>query len=646
MPAPEHTDLAELRPLLLPTPQSLELLTGRCDWSGDVRIAREHVGVASRLLGPALAPLGASLRDGAESDTPGTLNIRVQRGVVDHHAARTVAGAYMLEVAASPAGVTIAAADDEGTRHALATLAQLIRQYGRSIPALRIVDWPSVAVRGVMLDVSRDRVPTMDTLRETIDLLASLKINHLQLYTEHTFAYAGHEDVWRDASPITPGELREIDTYAHERGIEVSANQNCFGHLHRWFRHPRYAALAEIPPGVESWTFETDDGRAFTKHGPFSLCPTDPRSIELVRDMLDQLLPCVRSALVNIGCDEAFDVGQGRSRDAVAARGRAAVYFDHVRAVDQIVRAHGKRSMYWADIALRHPDLLHLAPAGTIALVWGYEGDAPFDASGQKLAGLGAPFWVCPGTSTWCSFVGRTSVRRANLSAAASAAMRHGAGGFLTTDWGDLGHRQPWAVSLHAIAHGAHASWNAAAAGSFDTAASSLHVLGDRSLAIGPWLDDLGDVDAELRTPLRNTNAIFVELHRKLHDAPRADLGDASAWQALTQRAAALRLRLAAIDTSSLDARLADELDLAMRLVEHAAMKGFVCRAAIEQDGPGAIPRGPARIRMAAELAEIAELHRETWLRRSRPGGLDDSTAHFERVIDDYEHADAPVRHA
>src|SRR5690606_22763173 len=97
-----------------------------------------------------------------------------------------------------------------------------------------IEDRPSFALRGAMLDVSRDRVPTMATLRELIELFASWKLNQIQLYTEHTFAYAGHEEVWRDASPLRPDEVRELDALCRARDIELVPNQNCFGHMHRW----------------------------------------------------------------------------------------------------------------------------------------------------------------------------------------------------------------------------------------------------------------------------------------------------------------------------------------------------------------------------------------------------------------------------
>ena len=61
--------------------------------------------------------------------------------------------------------------------------------------------------RAYMLDISRDRVPTMETLKLIVDILARYRYNQLQLYTEHTFQYEGHEDVWEDSSPMTPREI-------------------------------------------------------------------------------------------------------------------------------------------------------------------------------------------------------------------------------------------------------------------------------------------------------------------------------------------------------------------------------------------------------------------------------------------------------
>lgn len=607
MPAPVRVDLDEHAP---PTLLKHPVLVGV-----DHAMARRLLGRDARELGAPSPGLG---------DTPGTV---IER----RHDASLPPEAYTLEIRSGR--IEIASSADAGTRHALATLAQLARRFGSSLPGVRIIDRPALPVRGVMLDVSRDKVPTLEHLLGVLDTMEGLKLNHLQLYTEHAFAYTGHEEVWRDSSPITPSDIRLLTAAATERGIELAANQNCLGHLHRWLNLPRYAPLAEI---TGDWQFETDDGRVFPKHGPHSLCPLDAGSMALITDLLDQLLPCFAgSPWVNIGCDEAFDVGQGRSRAAVAQRGRAAVYFEHLRSVCAVVARHGKRPLFWGDIALRHPDQLALVPEEARALVWGYEGDAPFERDGALLAAAGRGFWCCPGTSAWLSFTGRTSVRHANLRAAARGAVSCGAGGMLVTTWGDQGHRQHWPIELHALAHGAHAAWRADAPDRFDARGAGLHLWGDASGRLGPWLEELGDADAELRAGLRNTNAIYSELHRSLarpveESSPRAPLAP---WEDLAERLGGLGRRLQEIAaTCGLDPLVRAELDHTLDIASLAAEKAVACRAS-----PGGVPRGSARIRLAAGLAEISEQHRALWPRRNRPGGLEDSARRYEALIDDAE---------
>ena len=103
-----------------------------------------------------------------------------------------------------------------------------------------------------MLDVSRDRVPTLDTLEWLVGVLAALGFNELQLYIEHTFAYSGHQEVWEDASPLTADDLRWLDGVCQANDIELVGNMNCFGHMERWLAHERYRAMAECPDGAPS----------------------------------------------------------------------------------------------------------------------------------------------------------------------------------------------------------------------------------------------------------------------------------------------------------------------------------------------------------------------------------------------------------
>jgi hypothetical protein len=510
---------------------------------------------------------------------------------------------YHLEI--TPGEVLIAHADAAGLRHAQATLAQLPTR-----PCCRIEDAPTYATRGVMLDISRDRVPAMPELLTLIDTLAGWKINHLQLYIEHTFAYRDHRAAWDGWSPLTHDDITRLTAHAASRGIDLAANQNCLGHLERWFRLPQYAALAEIAPG-QAWDFNG----LVTKTGPFSLCPDDPGSLPFVTGLLDELLPLFPASMANIGCDEAFDLGQGRSRAAVAQRGRATVYLDWVRQVCAVVRRHGKTPQFWADIALEHPEALRTLPDDLVCLCWGYEGDAPFARWVQQVHEAGRRAWVCPGTSCWRTFTGRTAERHANLLAAATTACD----GFLATAWGDLGHRQPWPVTLHALAEAAHRAWAGAAA--LDPRAIGRHAFGIE--ALGPWLDALGDADRDLRLTAKRRNAseLFVDLHRPWSEPAPGGAGD--------YEAAADALDRLGESLPPVGGLVEQELRLGGRLARLAAERGFARRVAPHD-------RAARRI-LAEDLRQLMAEHRRLWSRRARPGGLDASCAHYQAIIDDLD---------
>ena len=76
-----------------------------------------------------------------------------------------------------------------------------------------------------MLDVSRGKVPTVETLELLIDRLSRLKINVVQLYLEHTFAHPGHADAWAEATPYTAGDIARLRTFAMQRHVDLCGHQ-------------------------------------------------------------------------------------------------------------------------------------------------------------------------------------------------------------------------------------------------------------------------------------------------------------------------------------------------------------------------------------------------------------------------------------
>ena len=370
-------------------------------------------------------------------------------------------------------GVLIEFHEVSGLRAAVATLRQLLREHGRRLPCLRIRDWPDFPRRGVMLDISRGRVPNLATLLDLADKLADFKINELQLYTEHTFAYRDYKSVWREWGALTGTEIRKLDARCRELGIDLVPNQNSFGHLREFLSHPKLKKLAEIAAPYP------DPGGTFWRY-PSTLAPNHPGTLPFVRNLYDELLPNFSSSFLNIGGDETWDLGRGQSKQLCDKLGKGQVYLDFVKRLHREVTKRGKRMMFWGDIVLNHPELIReLASFGTppsggsrsatqppkggtpnlIALNWGYEANHPFPKETAKFAKAKVPFYVCPGTSTWMTLVGKHDNAFANLHAAAKAGRANGAIGYLNTDWGDGGHPQPLAVSWLPFLLGAAVSW-------------------------------------------------------------------------------------------------------------------------------------------------------------------------------------------
>jgi hexosaminidase len=415
-------------PVLLPCPRSLKLFPGTFTLPKKVGTPRRGVRSARRA----------------------NFAIRIVR--TSRREVPTNPEGYALTI--SKSGIEISFREIGGLHAATATLRQLVRQYGRRLPCLKIRDWPDFPRRGVMLDISRGRVPKLKTLLDLAGHLADFKINELQLYTEHTFAYRRYKSVWQSWGALTGAEIRKLDARCRELGIDLVPNQNSFGHLRHFLEYPRLKKLAEVSKPY------ADPSGEFLR-SPSTLAPNHPGALPFLRGLYDELLPNFSSRFFNVGCDETFDLGLGQSKKLCERIGKGRVYFDFLKRIHHEVSRRGKRMMFWGDIILKYPGLINGLPKNVIALNWGYEANHPFEKEAARFAKAKIPYYVCPGTSTWQTLIGRHDNSLANLRAAARAGKRFGAMGYLITDWGDGGHPQPLAVSWPMFLAGASLAWNA-----------------------------------------------------------------------------------------------------------------------------------------------------------------------------------------
>lgn len=610
--------------ILLPHPQSLTRHGGSLNLSAGKLIAipgAAHL-FAARRLQTALAALGFHWEIVAESAALPADQIGVQlRLAPTGGSASGKPDAYTLEIAAN--GVEIIGLEPAALWNGVCTLLQILAQSGASLPLLSIADWPDFSRRGVMLDISRDKVPSMETLYALVDRLAGWKINELQLYTEHTFAYRQHQAVWANASPMTGEQILELDGFCRERHIDLVPNQNSFGHMHRWLIHDRYRPLAEVPDGLD-WPI-------FLSPRPFSLAATDPGSLELIGSLYTELLPHFSSRHFNVGCDETFDLGQGRSRELAEARGKGRVYLDFLKQIHNLVQRHDRTMLFWGDIIMQHPDLVPELPRDAIALEWGYDADHPFDQDGARFTEAGIKFYVCPGTSSWLSLIGRTQNMLGNLRNAALNGKKHGAVGYLNTDWGDFGHMQPLPVSYLGFAYGAALSWAVEPNLDLDLpAALDKFAFEDPSGTMGKLAYDLGNAYLKLDDQRhRNGAAMVRSLYFPLEKIP------GQKW--LTSPIDPGKVRAAIAEADRLSVRLDEawpadplvvpEYRLAVALWRHGCVRLLMAAGDTTFD----------KRELAAEIQNLINEYSERWLARNRPGGLEDSLTRLRRLLAEYE---------
>ncbi|RBP97237.1 glycosyl hydrolase [Bifidobacterium aemilianum] len=351
------------------------------------------------------------------------------------------------------APITVAGGDLAGLRYGVQTLRQIIRQAAPALPLVHIEDKPVFPIRSYYLDVTRGRVPSMDWLKSWADRLCLYKYNQVQLYIEHSFAFDGLSEAWRGTSPLTPRDIQEFDDYCLRLGLELVPSVSTFGHHYVNLRTQTLRELGEFPE---------DADRPYSlveRQEHHTLNITLKESFEFSKRLIDAYAPLFHSRKFNIGADETFDLGKGRSKQEAARVGVASMYADYVMRLCDYLRAQGREPMYWGDIAVEVPGVIDLLPKGEPLLNWLYDPKVD-DSKVRMVADTGLPQYVCSAVHGWNSLLPNVRGAWSNISRLSAFGQRYGAVGNMVTDWGDYGHVNDPRMAIPGLIYGAQYGWN------------------------------------------------------------------------------------------------------------------------------------------------------------------------------------------
>ena len=299
---------------------------------------------------------------------------------------------------------------------------------------------PMFKYRGMMLDVSRGRMPTVEYLKRLIDFLSLMNINILQLYSEDKIQLEKYPEVGEITGVFTKDEIRELDEYAGMRFIELQPNIQTYSHMHGILRLPEFFSLSE-------------------NDTLFSFNANDNNVIGFLDDEFEEILPLFKSRTVNINMDEAYDLGTGKTKEIVESQGKGKVFYEFVNKVIDSAMKHGAENIQlWGDICHKYPDMAKKLPANVTFIDWNYNPREKYDCI-DDLVDLDHRFWAAPGAASWNTLFPRVHNGEINISGFARDAKKAGAEGYLMTDWGDYGHYQSYGLSFWSYLMGAYCSY-------------------------------------------------------------------------------------------------------------------------------------------------------------------------------------------
>lgn len=211
-------------------------------------------------------------------------------------------------------------------------LALLADRLSRKETDASVSEAPRFDTCGAMIDVSRNAVLRVETVKDLIQRMALMGLNMLMLYTEDTYEMEAYPWFGYMRGAYTHEELREMDAYGQIFGVELIPCIQTMGHLKTALRWP-YAAGMKDQPAV--------------------LLADEPDTYTFIEEMLRTCRNCFSSKRIHIGLDETHGMGLGAYLRKHGYENAYEIMLRHICRVVELAEKYGFRPMMWSDMFFR-----------------------------------------------------------------------------------------------------------------------------------------------------------------------------------------------------------------------------------------------------------------------------------------------------
>ena len=189
------------------------------------------------------------------------------------------------------------------------------------------------SMTGVMMDTSNYHIITVDGMKKFLDYLAVMGYNMAMLYTEDTIKLENYKYFGYMRGRYTVEEIREIDDYAFEYGIEMIPCLECYGHMEKYLVWPEAAAIK-------------DTGSV--------LLAREPKTFKFLEELIATAASALRSKRIHIGMDEAHSMGTGKFLEKHGLVDNNVIFDEFMEELCKITDKYGLTPMMWSDMYFRN----------------------------------------------------------------------------------------------------------------------------------------------------------------------------------------------------------------------------------------------------------------------------------------------------
>ena len=198
---------------------------------------------------------------------------------------------------------------------------------------------PRLSRLAAMIDLSRNSVYTLKTMKRFLCQLALMGFNTAYLYMEDTYELPGYPYFGYRRGRYSVAEQKELDDFADALDIELVPCIQTLAHLRTAIRWKYMEPMRD-----------TTDNLMVGQEG----------TVKLMETMIAHFSKTFRSRRIHLGMDEAVSLGTGRYLRHQGYRNHREIIMEHLQTACSLCKKYGLEPMIWDDMLFRdHTPLMN-----------------------------------------------------------------------------------------------------------------------------------------------------------------------------------------------------------------------------------------------------------------------------------------------